>query len=160
MTELVHREASLDDIGEIWSLLRETAADIPVALESDACQERALSRLMECCVSGRSGVVMNSDKKIVGALLAQRDLLDWAFANKETIDICAVAVAGDHRDSNAFKILFDALTSRGAPVYAAVGAKDGQSLADRLKDAGFAVLPGEATRVLYRWEPAAITQAA
>jgi hypothetical protein len=115
---------------------------------------------MECCVSGRSGVVVNSNGKIVGVLLAQRDLLDWALANKETINVCLAAVGDNHRDSDAFKLLFDALISRGAPIFAAVAPDEKQRLADRLKDFGFSALPSDDKSTLYKWEPPAATPAA
>ena len=93
MSELVHRGTSIFDMGEIWGLLREVAAEISLPLASAADQEHALTRIMQCLSDECSTIVIGPDRKIQGVLLAQRDLLDLALAKKETINVCFVAVS-------------------------------------------------------------------
>jgi len=159
VSELACREASLGDMKGIWDLLRGVADDIPVSIASDADQERALSNLMECCSDNCSAVVYNTEKEIVGALLAERDLLDLALANKETVNVRLTAAAAGHRDA-AFTMLFGALISRGAPIYISLPAGEGQALAQVLGDAGFSSLPGEGKAELFKWEPPVEAKAA
>jgi hypothetical protein len=153
VSELVHREASLYDIEEIWALLRGVAADISFPLTSDSEQELALTRLMQCLSDERSSVVLGPEKKIIGVLLAQRDLLDLALAKKETIKVCLVAASdGPHR-GEALSLLLKSLVSRGAPVYVSVSGAETLGLADALKANGFAQLAGEGAVSTYKWEP-------
>lgn len=155
MSELVHREASLYDIEEIWGLLRDVAADISLSLASDAEQELALTRVMQCLSDERSWVVLGPEKKILGVLLAQRDLLDLALAKKETINVCMVAVAQTPLRAEVLSLLLKSVVSRGAPIYASVSTADTQGLADALKGNGFAQLQSEGKADIYKWEPPA-----
>jgi hypothetical protein len=154
VSDLAHRTASLSDMKEIWSLLRQAAADIPLPVESDADQERALTEIMECVTSELSPVVVEG-KQIVGVLLAKRDLLDWGLSNVWTINVAAAAVSASHRDRGAFKILFDQLIKSNAPVYVGVKSGDGQGLTDQLKSSGFSVVNVGAQGDVYKWEPPA-----
>ena len=155
MSELVHRAASLYDIEEIWGLARDVAADISLPLASDAEQERALTRIMQCLSDERSWVVVGPEKKILGALLAQRDLLDLALAKKETINVCMVAVAQSPLRAEALNLLLKPLVSQGAPVYVGVSTADAQGLADALKENGFTPLRSEGGADIFKWEPPA-----
>lgn len=40
MAELALRKASLDDMGALWALMKQTAADIPCPIETESEQER------------------------------------------------------------------------------------------------------------------------
>jgi hypothetical protein len=155
VSELVHREASLVDIEEIWGLLRDVAADISLPLASDAEQELALTRIMQCLSDERSTVVVGPEKNILGVLLAQRDLLDLALAKKETINVCMVAVPQTPLRREVLDLLLKSLISRGAPVYVGVSGADSQGLADALKENGFAQLQSEDKADIYKWEPPA-----
>jgi len=159
VSDLVCREASLSDMKSIWDLVRGVADDIPVPVASDADQERALSNLMECCSDNCSTVVYNTEKEIVGALLAERDLLDLALANKETINVRLTAAATGHRDA-AFTLLFGALISRGAPIYISLPTGEGQALAPILGSVGFSSLQGDGKSELFKWEPPVEAKAA
>ncbi len=159
VSELACRAASLSDMKGIWDLVRGVADDIPVSIASDSDQERALSHLMECCSDNCSTVVYNMEKEIVGALLAERDLLDLALANKETINIRLTAAAAGHRDV-AFKLLFDALISRGAPIYISLPTGEGQALAKILGEAGFSSALNDGKAELFKWEPPVEAKAA
>ena len=155
MSELVHREASLADIGDIWGLLREVAAEISLPLTSDADQEHALTRIMQCLSDACSTIVIGPDRKVQGALLAQRDLLDLALAKKETINVCFVAASPSPQRQEVLKLLLGSLISRGAPAYVAVATSDTQGLADALKEHGFTQLPSQGNADIYRLEPPA-----
>jgi len=155
VSELVHREASLFDIEEIWALLRSVAADISLPLASDAEQELALTRTMQCLSDERSTVVVGPEKNILGVLLAQRDLLDLALAKKETINVCIVAVSQTPLRREVLSLLLESLISRGAPVYVGVASSDTQGLADALKESGFTQLRSEGNADIYKWEPPA-----
>lgn len=155
MSELVHREASLCDIEEIWGLVREVAADIPLSLASDAEQELALTRIMQCLSDERSWVVLGTEKNILGVLLAQRDLLDLALTRKETINVCMVAAAHIPQRAEALNLLLKSLVSRGATIYVGVSTADTQGLADALKEIGFTQLQTEGKPDIYKWEPPA-----
>lgn len=154
MSELAHRNASLSDLKGIWDLMRETAADVPVPVEGESDQERALTELMACCTTEYSPVVVDGKKNIVGALLAKRDLLDWGLRNVETINVSLAAVAPSYRDQGVFKILFDEITKCNAPVYIGVKAGEGQGLVAQLKASGFTLANTSADSETYKWEPA------
>ena len=81
MADLAHRNASLDDMKDLWALMRQTAADIPCSIESESDQERALTEIMKCCTAEFSPVVLDAKRNVVGALLARRDELDWGLRN-------------------------------------------------------------------------------
>lgn len=155
MSELVHRGASLFDIGDIWGLLRDVAAEISLPLASDAEQELALTRIMQCLSDECSTIVIGPDRKVQGVLLAQRDLLDLALAKKETINVCFVAVAPTPQRKEVLNLLLGSLISRGAPAYVAVATSDTQGLADALKEKGFTQLESEGNADIYRLEPPA-----
>lgn len=153
MSDLAHRNASLSDMKDIWGLMRQAAADIPFPIESESDQERALTEIMECCTAEFSPIVVDG-KQIVGALLAKRDVLDWGLRNAETINVSVAAVSASHRDQGVFKMLFDEITKRNAPVYIGVKAGEGQGLTDQLKICGFSLANAGAQGEIYRWEPA------
>ena len=155
MSELIQRAASLADMGDIWGLLREVAAEISLPLSTDAEQELALTRIMQCLSDECSTIVIGPDKKVQGVLLAQRDLLDLALAKKETINVCFVAVSQTPERGEVLKLLLGSLVSRGAAAYVAVATSDTQGLADALKEQGFTQLPSEGNADIYRLEPPA-----
>lgn len=155
MSELIQRGASLADMGDIWGLLREVAAEISLPLSTDAEQELALTRIMQCLSDECSTIVIGPDKKVQGVLLAQRDLLDLALAKKETINVCFVAVSQTPERGEVLKLLLGSLVSRGAAAYVAVATSDTQGLADALKEQGFTQLPSEGNADIYRLEPPA-----
>jgi hypothetical protein len=161
VSELVHRGASLSDIEDIWGLLRDVAADISLPLASDAEQELALTRIMQCLSDECSTVVVGPENNILGVLLAQRDLLDLALARKETINVCIVAVSQTPLRREVLSLLLESLVSRGASVYAGVASSDTQGLADALKENGFTQLQSEGNADIYKWEaPASDAKAA
>ncbi len=155
MSELIQREASLVDIEDIWGLLRHVAAEISLPLASDAEQELALTRIMQCLSDVRSTVVIGPEKKIQGVLLAQRDLLDLALARKETINVCFLAASPTPQRGEVLNLLLESLVSRGAPAYVAVARSDTQGLADALKEKGFTQLRSEGNADIYKFEPPA-----
>lgn len=155
MSDLAHRNASLSDMKDIWGLMRQAAAEIPLPVESESDQERALTEIMECCSAELSSIVVDG-KQIVGALLAKRDLLDWGFRNVKTINISVAAVSPSHRDQGVFKILFDEIIKCNAPVHIGLQAGEGQGLADQLKSCGFTLESSSGQGEIYKWEPAAV----
>lgn len=160
VAELEHRNASLDDMKDLWALMRQTAADIPCPIESDSDQERALTEIMKCCTAEFSPVVLDGKRNVVGALLARRDELDWGLRNVETINVSLAAVSASHRGNGVFKSLIEAILKRNAPVYIEVKAGDAQGLAAELKGCGFSLTKTDDGAELYKWEPAAEAKAA
>lgn len=160
VAELEHRNASLDDMKDLWALMRQTAADIPCPIESDSDQERALTEIMKCCTAEFSPVVLDGKRNVVGALLARRDELDWGLRNVETINVSLAAVSASHRGNGVFKSLIEAILKRNAPVYIEVKAGDAQGLATELKGCGFSLTKTDDGAELYKWEPAAEAKAA
>jgi hypothetical protein len=159
VADLAHRNASLDDMGELWSLMRQTAADIPCPIESEGDQERALTEIMKCCTAEFSPVVFDAKRNVVGALLARRDELDWGLRNAETINVALAVVSVGHREQGVFKMLIEAILKRNAPVYIEVKTGDAQGFAAELKGCGFSLAKEEEGAELYKWEPAAETKA-
>ncbi len=160
MVDLAQRNASLDDMGELWALMRQTAADVPCSLESASGQERALTEIMKCCTAEFSPVVLDEKRKVVGALLARRDELDWGLRNLETINISLALLSAAHREQGVFKTLLEAILKRNAPVYVEVKAGDAQGFADELKGCGFSLSKAQEGAELYLWEPVAQAKAA
>jgi GNAT superfamily N-acetyltransferase len=160
VADLAHRIALLDDMKDLWALVRRTAADIPCSLESESDQEYALTEIMKCCTAEFSPVVVDAKRNVVGAMLARRDELDWGLRNVETINVALAAVSADHREQGVFKMLIEAILKRNAPVYIEVKAGEAQGLATELKGSGFSLAKAEEGSELYKWEPAAQVKAA
>ncbi len=160
MADLAHRPASLDDISDLWALMRQTAADIPCSIESEGDQDRALTEIMKCCTAEFSPVVLDTKRNVVGALLARRDELDWGLRNAETINVSLAAVSASHREHGVFKMLIEAILKRNAPVYVEVKAGEAQGLGAELKGCGFCLARAEEGAELYKWEPAVEAKAA
>lgn len=155
MADLAHRNASLDDMKDLWALMRQTAASIPCSIESESDQERALTEIMKCCTAEFSPVAFDAKRNLVGALLARRDELDWGLRNVETINVAVAAVSDSHRQDGVLKMLIEAILKRNAPVYVEVKAGEAQGLAAELKGCGFSLAKAEEGAELYKWEPAA-----
>jgi hypothetical protein len=142
---------------DIWGLIRRAAADIPLDVESEMGQERALTEVMECCTAGLSPVVVDDKQAIVGALLAKRDQFDWGFLNAETINVSIAAVAATHRDQGVLKMLIEEIIRRNAPVFVEVKSDEENGLRAQLRDLGFSLKNAGANGELYQWEPVAQT---
>jgi hypothetical protein len=160
VADLAHRNASLDDMKDLWALMRQTAADIPCSIESESDQERALTEIMKCCTAEFSPIVFDSKRTVVGAMLARRDELDWGLRNAETINVLLAVVSAGHRDQGVFKMLIEAILKRNVPVYVEVKAGEAQGLAAELKGCGFSLAKAEEGVELYKWEPTAEAKAA
>lgn len=160
MADLTYRNVSLDDMKELWGLIRETAADIPCSIESETDQERALTEIMKCCTAEFSPIVIDEKRRIVGALLARRDELDWGLRNVETINVLLAVASASDRERGVFKMLIDALLKRNAPVYVRVNSGEAQGLTAALKGCGFSVANTEEGAELFKWEPTAEAKAA
>jgi hypothetical protein len=160
VADFAHRIASLDDMGELWALLRRTAADIPCSIEDQSAQERALTEIMKCCTAEFSPLVLDDKRNVVGALLARRDELDWGLSNKESINVSLAAVSSSHRDRGVLKLLIEQIVKRNAPIFIEVKAGDAQGLATELKGCGFSLAKAETDAELYKWEPPAQPEAA
>ncbi len=155
MTELTQRTASLGDIKNIWSLMRQVAGDIPFDLASEAAQDCILTEVMACCTSGLSQVAVGEDKAIVGAVLVRRDDLDWGLRNGDALHVSYAAVAPDHRDRGLLRALVGGIQERKVPVFASVKAGNGFALADELQTLGFTheCTARSGWGDLYRWQP-------
>lgn len=155
MAELARRAASLGDLKDIWSLIRQVAADFPFDLTSEAEQESLLTELMACCTSGFSPIVVGSDKSIVGALLVRRDDFEWGFRNGDTVHISYAAIAPGHRDQGILRGLVTEIQDRKVPIFASVKSGDQFGLAEELKGLGFAHECAAASGWgdLYKWQP-------
>jgi len=160
VADLAHRNASLEDMGALWALMKQTAADIPHSIENESDQERALTEIMKCCTAEFSPVALDEKRNVVGALLARRDELEWGLRNGETINVSLAAVSASHREHGVFKLLIEALLKRNAPVYVEVKAGEGQGLAAELEGCGFSLTKTEQGAELYKWEPTAEAKAA
>jgi len=155
MADLKHRAAELADLKDIWSLLRQTANDIPFDLESEADQENVLTEIMACCTSGLSPIVLDENKAIVGALLVRRDDFDWGFRNGDTVRVSYAAIAPTHRDQGVLASMLTEIQGRKVPVLASVKNGNHLGFADELKKLGFDL---ECTAAsgwgdLYKWQP-------
>jgi len=155
MSNFVHRNAQLEDMPAIWALVKQTAADIPVAVDTSADQERALSEIMACCAAELSPVAIDDDKNLVAVVLAKRDLLDWGLFNGGAINVSAIAVAPANRDQGLVKELLEKLIARGAPLYVNVRTGETQGVNAELKSLGFVAAASDAQGELYKWEPQA-----
>jgi hypothetical protein len=157
VSDIAQRAASLEDIKDIWGLMRQSASDIPIDIESEVDQERILTEVMACCTAGMSPLAVDAKKEIIGALLAKRDEFDWGFRNAETINVSFAAVAPGHRDQGVLKMLVDEIIKRNAPVYVGVKAGDKHGLAAELEKSGFLRQAEDADGrgELYKWEPSA-----
>jgi hypothetical protein len=157
MGDVTQRAASLDDLKDMWGLVRQVADDIPFDLQTEAGQESMLTEIMKCCTSGLSPVAVGDDKAIVGALLARRDEFEWGMVNANVIHVSYAAVAPDQRDKGLLETLLGKVKEQKVPVLVSVKSGDKFGLADQLKTLGFA---HECTAEsgwgdLYKWQPPA-----
>jgi ribosomal protein S18 acetylase RimI-like enzyme len=155
MAELARRAASLGDLKNIWGLIRQVAADVPIDLASEAEQQGVLTELMACCTSGLSPIVVGDDSAVVGALLVRRDDFDWGFRNGSAVHVSYAAVAPEHRDQGLLRGLVTEIQDRKVPIFVSVKSGDRLGLSDQLKELGFeqetAAKSGSGD--LYRWQP-------
>jgi len=156
VTGLTQRMASLQDLKEIWGLVRQVAPSIPVDLESNLTQENILTELMACCTSGLSPVAVDKDKAIVGAVLARRDDFDWGFLNGKAVHISYAAIAPDHSGNGTFAALVGEVQGRNVPVLASVKNGNQSGLVEELKKLGFEhqCTAASGWGDLYKWQPA------
>jgi hypothetical protein len=161
MAEVTQRAATLTDMKNIWALVRQTAADFPVDLSTDAGQEYMLSEIMIGCSSDLSPVAVGKDKAIVGALLARRDENEWGLWNGNVIHVTHAAVAPSQKDQGLLQSLFVELQGKKMPIHVSV--KSGNAaLADEIKKLGFevAVTAADGWGDLYVWDPPAAANGA
>ena len=154
MTELTQRAATLEDVKDIWDLIKTAATDIPFDLESEAAQESILSELMACCTSGLSPVAVEN-QTVVGALLVRRDDFEWGFRNGDAVHIAYAAADAGHRD--VLSRLVADVQERKAPVFASVKSGNGLGLSELLEKLGFAhdCKAESGWGDLYKWQPTA-----
>jgi GNAT superfamily N-acetyltransferase len=155
MSNIVQRAASLNDIKDIWGLMKQSASDIPFDVESEVEQEGLLTEVMACCTAGMSPLVVDEKQEVVGVFLAKRDDFDWGFRNAETINVSVAAVAPSYRDRGVLKMLIEGIIKRNAPVYVGVRTGDGNDLAAELERSGFSRERDVAKGQVYKWEPVA-----
>jgi hypothetical protein len=156
MGDVTQRPASLADMKDVWSLVRQVAGDIPFDAQSEAAQESVLSEVMACCTSGLSPIAVDCDKSVVGALLARRDDFEWGLRNANVIHVSYAAVAPDQREKGLLRSLFAKVQEQKVPVLVSVKNGNRLGLADELESLGFT---HECTAAsgwgdLYRWQPA------
>lgn len=142
---------------DIWSLLRQTAEDIPFDIENEASQENILTEVMACCTSGLSPVAVDQDKAIIGALLVRRDDFEWGFRNSDAVHVSYAVVARSHHDHGVLASLVAEVQEKKVPVFASVKSGNPVGLSDELKKLGF---EHECTAAsgwgdLYKWLPPA-----
>ncbi len=162
MGDVTQRAASMDDMKDMWGLVRQVADDIPFDLQTEAGQESMLTEIMKCCTSGLSPVAVGDDKAIVGALLARRDEFEWGMTNANIIHVAYAAVAADQRDKGLLQALLAKVQEQKVPVLVSVKSGEKFGLTDQLKSLGFA---HECTAEsgwgdLYKWQPPAATNGA
>jgi len=150
------RPASLNDLKDIWGLMRQVAGDVPFNVESEAEQHSILSELMACCTSGLSPIAVGDDKAIVGALLVRRDDFEWGLCNSEAVHVSYAAIAPSHRDQGVLRSLVADVQERKVPIFVSVKSGNQLGLADQLKELGFAHECAAASGWgdLYKWQPA------
>lgn len=153
MGEISSRAAALPDLESLWALLRDSADQVPFKLDSDADQEEVLSELMICCTFGLSPLVLDADKKVIGAFLMRRDPFEWGFRNSPALHVTYVAFAAGAPTAELLAPLVEDLKARKVPLYFSVKSGNGLGLPAVLQAAGFAHLANSAWGDLYLWEP-------
>ncbi len=149
------RAASLNDLKDIWGLMREVSGDVPFNVESEAEQHSVLSELMACCTSGLSPVAVGDDKAIVGALLVRRDDFEWCLRNSDAVHVSYAAIAPSYRDQGVLRSLVADIQERKVPIFVSVKTGNQLGLADQLKELGFAheCTAASGWGELYKWQP-------
>lgn len=153
MSAVTSQMATLADLGRLWALMRQTATQIPLKLDSDVDQEEVLSELMACCSSGLSPVVLDAQKNVAGALLVRRDTFEWGFRNSPALHVTYAALAPEGAPADLVSSLVSALQDKQVPLYFSVKSGNGLDLPALLQGLGFAHLATSDWGDLYLWEP-------
>jgi hypothetical protein len=155
MTELTRRTASLEDLKDIWELLRVTAAEIPFNVRDEAAQESMLTEAMACCIAGLSPIALNKEKAVVGALLVRRDDFEWGFRNKEALHIAYAVVAGDCLDGDILSELVTDVQGRKTEILASIKSGNQLGLTETFGKLGFTreCSAENGWGELFKWQP-------
>jgi N-acetylglutamate synthase-like GNAT family acetyltransferase len=103
--------------------------------------------IRQCCDSGKSWVAVDAGEKLVGFVLARKDIHD-----QKAIALLYIGVSPASRTRKIFSTLLDKLKANGAPLTATVLHSNQSAMADHLAKRGFAEVVRDDKQTKLRWQ--------
>jgi ribosomal protein S18 acetylase RimI-like enzyme len=146
-----YRVAVQNDETDILAVLEEVAPDIPVPLDTPANQDAIKTIIIQCRQSGKSWVAVDQNDKVIGFVLAKRDLHD---DDNRALSMRYIGVSADARRRGIFSTFMERMKANGVPLTASVLHGNKSAMADRLVKVGFTKTGADASEQKFRWAPA------
>jgi N-acetylglutamate synthase-like GNAT family acetyltransferase len=143
-----YRVASRNDETGILDVLAEVAPEIPVSIDASDSQHPIRGIIRECHESGKSWVAVDADGKVVGCVLAKKDIHDV-----QAISLRYIGVSGNSRRRRIFATLMEKMKASGAPLTASVLHGNQSAMADLLVKMGFTKVGSDPKETELRWTP-------
>ena len=143
-----YRVASRSEETDMYAVIEDAAAEIPVLLDTEPRQEAMRGIITECHKSGKSWVAANSSGGIVGCALARPD-----FHENGAVSLRYIAVGKNSRRQGVFATLIEKLKANGAPLTTNVLRTNKSKMGNRLIKVGFVEVETDNRETKYRWDP-------
>jgi hypothetical protein len=131
------RSATVGDAADIFILLQETEAEIPVVLDTLEREEAMYARVRNWARSGESRVAVADDDRIVGFVLAELNQVGRFWGEHEVIDVHYAAVTCGQRSQGVFTALMRQIVDRMVPVTVTINPANRCEMPRRLERLGF-----------------------
>ena len=123
------RTARRSDADEVFAVLKEVAAEIPVKLETEEASNCLKGLVEEKCGNGKSLIAVY-DGHAIGFLPAQTE----DYRGLQFLSIDYVGVAKDWRGKGVFRAFMERIKGRGLPLLAEVKYANKSNIAKKLVD--------------------------
>jgi hypothetical protein len=143
---VAYRVASRDDETEILAVLEEVAPEIPVSLDTPEAKNIIKAIIVECRSSGKSWVAVDADAKVVGFVLARKDIHE-----QQAISLRYIGVNKNSRGRGIFYTLIEKLKANGVPLTASVLHGNQSGMVDHLVKIGFTNKGSDANETKLGW---------
>jgi len=153
MNGVAYRSAALEDAHEIFPLLMEVAAEIPLLADTLEREEALYGLIRNCARSGESWVATDAGGRIVGFLLAAPVEARRHYAEGEVLELRYAGVAKDHRRQGIFAQLLRHVLDRMLPLTVSVSPANRFGVADYFHRLGFNPISSAGGELRLRRDP-------
>jgi ribosomal protein S18 acetylase RimI-like enzyme len=143
-----YRVASRDDETEILAVLEEVASEIPASFDASDRLDPTTGIIRECCQSGKSWVAVDANDKVVGFVLARKDIHE-----QQAISLRYIGVSKNSRGRGIFYALMEKLKANGVRLTASVLHGNQSGMVDHLVKIGFTKVGADDKETKFRWAP-------
>jgi ribosomal protein S18 acetylase RimI-like enzyme len=153
VADIIYRQATLDDAGEIHDLLLRVAPEIPVLVDTLERQEKLYALTRICARSGESWVACGRDGRIVGFALVELSEHGRHYAEHEVLELHHAGVAPDCRRQGLFAALIGHIQERMLPIAADVNRQNRADAVRQFEKLGFRDSGAAGGDLAMRWHP-------